>query len=131
VGVRIVQRGGLRTGQPDALLADNAEYLGLASTPGERQESWQRFLVADHRRQVMVRGGDWAIGDDEFRQRVLLEHGRLTARRRGRPPKPASAALYFAITDCRPRTNLERHRFPLSWKGSDIDWLLIEDEPLE
>jgi hypothetical protein len=81
-------------GQPDALLAENAEYLALASSPAQRQEVWQRFLLADDRREAMVRRGDWAIGDDDFRQRVLLEHGRPAARGRGRPPKPnvASAA---------------------------------------
>jgi putative transposase len=79
-------------GKPDALLAENAEYLGLACSADQRQETWQRFLLTDDRREAMVRRGDWAIGDDEFRQRVLLEHGRPAARRRGRPPKPASAA---------------------------------------
>jgi hypothetical protein len=81
-------------GQPDALLAENAEYLGLASSPAQRQEMWQRFLLADDRREAMVRRGDWAIGDDDFRQHVLLEHGRPAARGRGRPRKPnvASAA---------------------------------------
>jgi hypothetical protein len=82
-------------GKPDALLADHAEYLGLASSPGQRQETWQRFLHADDRREAMVRRGDWAIGDDEFRQRVLLEHGRPTPRRRGRPPKPAPATVPY------------------------------------
>jgi hypothetical protein len=40
----------------------------------------------------MVRRGDWAIGDEEFRQRVLLEHGWPAARRPGRPPKPNPAS---------------------------------------
>jgi hypothetical protein len=79
-------------GKPDPLLVENAEYLGLASSAVQRQETWQRFLLADDRRETMVRRGDWAIGDEEFRQRVLLEHGRPAARRRGRPPKAASAA---------------------------------------
>jgi hypothetical protein len=79
--------------KPDALLAENAEYLGLASSPGQRQETWQRFMLADDRREATVWRGDWAIRDEEFRQRVLLEHRRPAPRRRGRPPKPVSAAL--------------------------------------
>jgi hypothetical protein len=49
-------------------------------------------LRADDRREAVVRRGDWAIGDEEFCQRVLLEHGRPAARRRGRPPKPRPAS---------------------------------------
>jgi putative transposase len=79
-------------GKPDVLLTENAEYLGLASSAAQRQETWQRFLLADDRREAMVRRGDWAIGDEDFRQRVLLEQGLPAPRRRGRPPKPASAA---------------------------------------
>jgi putative transposase len=79
-------------GKPDPLLAENAEYLSLASSAAQRQKTWQRFLLTDDRREAMVRRGDWAIADEESRQRVLLEHGRSAARRRGRPPKPASTA---------------------------------------
>jgi hypothetical protein len=73
-------------------LAENAEFLGLASSAAQRQQAWQRFLLADDRREAMMRRGDWAIGDEGSRQRVSLEHGRPVVRRRGRPPKSASAA---------------------------------------
>ena len=79
-------------GKPNLLLAENAEYLVLATRPAQRQQTWQRFLLADDGREAMVRRGDWVIGDDQFRQRVLLEQGRPAARRRGRPPKAASVA---------------------------------------
>ncbi len=90
-------------GTPDALLAENLAYLGLASSPAQRQQQWQGFLRADDRREEVVRRGDWDIGDDAFRQRVLLEHGQPTPRRRGRPPRSASATAarrfspYWAI----------------------------------
>jgi putative transposase len=79
-------------GKRDGLLAENAVYLGLASSLEQRQQQWQRFLLADDRREAMVRRGDWAIGDDEFRKRVLLAHSRPAPRRRGRPPKPRPAS---------------------------------------
>jgi hypothetical protein len=72
-------------------LTENAEYLRLASSPELRQQQWRKFLLADDHREATARRGDRAIGDERFRQRVLLEHGRPAPRRRGRPPKPASA----------------------------------------
>jgi putative transposase len=79
-------------GKSDGLLAENTEYLGLASSPEQREQRWRGFLLADDRGEETVRRGDWAIGDDEFRQRVLQERGRPTPRRRGRPPKAVSGA---------------------------------------
>jgi putative transposase len=79
-------------GKPDPLLAENAEYLSLGSSAAKRQETWQRSLLAADRREAMARRGDWSIGDEGFRQRVQLEDGRPAARRRGRPPRSASAA---------------------------------------
>jgi putative transposase len=42
-------------GRPNLLLAENAEYLVLATSPAQRQETWQRFLLADDGREAMVR----------------------------------------------------------------------------
>jgi hypothetical protein len=57
-----------------------------------RQKTRQRFVLASDRREATVRRGDRAIGDEEFRQRVLLEPGRPAARRRGRRPRPRPAS---------------------------------------
>jgi hypothetical protein len=59
----------------DALSTANAEYLRLASSPDQRQETSQRLVLADDRREATVRRGDWAIGDEQFRRRVLLQQG--------------------------------------------------------
>jgi hypothetical protein len=55
---------------PDPLLAENAEYLSLASSAAQLQETGQQFLLADDRRVAMMRRGDWAIGNEVFRQRA-------------------------------------------------------------
>jgi putative transposase len=41
-------------GKPDALLAEHVEYPRLAASPGQRQQTWQRFLLADDRREATV-----------------------------------------------------------------------------
>jgi putative transposase len=74
-------------GEADPLLADNPEYLGLAESPGRRQQLWREFLLADDPREEAVRCGDWAVGDGDFRRRVLVAQGRPAPRRRGRPRK--------------------------------------------
>ena len=74
-------------GEADPLLAENPEYLALAEAPARRQQLWREFLLADDPREEVVRRGDWAIGDDHFRRRVLVAQGRPAPRRRGRPRK--------------------------------------------
>jgi hypothetical protein len=96
-------------GQPDPVLAANAEYLSLASSAAQRQETWQRFLRADDRRETILRRGDWAIGDEGFRQHVLLEHGRPAAR--SATQARLGGAPNISLTNWCPRTNVERHHF--------------------
>jgi hypothetical protein len=47
-------------GKPHVLLDmdENAEYVDLASSPSQRQKTWQRFLLGDDRREAAVRRGD-------------------------------------------------------------------------
>jgi putative transposase len=73
-------------GVTDVHLADNAEYLALADTASRRQKAWRAFLMAEDPREDAVRRGDWVIGDEAFRRRALLVHGRPVSRR-GRPLK--------------------------------------------
>jgi putative transposase len=75
-------------GRTDALLAENAEYLGLSPDPLRRQQRWREFLLGADPREEVVRRDDWVVGDAEFRQRVLVAQGRPAPRRRGRPRKP-------------------------------------------
>jgi putative transposase len=77
-------------GQADALLAENAEYLGLAPGAERRQQLWREFLVGDDPREEEVRHGDWVIGSDDFRRRVTQLLGRPVPRRRGRPLKQSA-----------------------------------------
>jgi len=83
-------------GEPNPLLADNGEYLALAAEPARRQALWQQFLLETDPREEVVRCGEWAIGDDDFRLRALLHQGRAGPRRRGRPRKqlPESGPIY-------------------------------------
>jgi hypothetical protein len=78
-------------GEADPLLSDNPEYLGLADSPARRQERRREFPLGDDPREEVVGRGDWAVGDEEFRRRVLVAQGRPAPRRRGRPPKVARA----------------------------------------
>jgi putative transposase len=71
-------------GEPDPLLAENPCYLGLAPDAAGRQRRWREFILGDDLREEVVRRGDWAIGDEAFRQRMQQVQGRPT-RRRGRP----------------------------------------------
>ena len=77
-------------GQTDALLAENGEYLALAQDAVRRQELWREFLMKEDPVEEAVRREDWAIGDDEFRRRMLQQQGRPARRQRGRPPKRAA-----------------------------------------
>jgi putative transposase len=78
-------------GEPDPLLDDNPEYLGLSESPERRQQLWRAFLLGEDPREEVVRRGDWAVGDEDFRRRVLMAQGRPAPRRRGRPPKAPRA----------------------------------------
>jgi putative transposase len=74
-------------GEPDALLAENPYYQELASAAQRRQQLWQEFVLGEDPREEALRRGDWAVGDDAFRRRVLQEQGRPAPRSRGRPRK--------------------------------------------
>ncbi len=74
-------------GEADPLLAENPEYLALSEGPARRQELWRAFLLGQDPREEVVRRGDWAVGDEDFRRRVRVAQGRPGPRRRGRPPK--------------------------------------------
>jgi putative transposase len=73
-------------GEPTPLLAENPCYAELAPDRAGRQRRWREFLLGADPLEEAVRRGDWAVGDDAFRQRMQLRRGR-PARRRGRPPK--------------------------------------------
>jgi putative transposase len=79
-------------GEADALLDENPEYVGLSDKPARRQQLWREFLLGADVREDVVQRGDWAIGDEDFRRRVLHEQGRPGPRRRGRPPKAGPSA---------------------------------------
>jgi putative transposase len=78
-------------GEPDALVDESPEYLALADSAARRQQLWREFLLGEDPREEVVRRGDWAIGDDSFRLRVLQAQGRPAPRRRGRPRKAPAA----------------------------------------
>jgi putative transposase len=68
-------------GDADALLAENAEYLGLADAPLRGPHLWREFLLGDDLREKVVRRGDRASGDEHFRRRALVAQGRPAPRR--------------------------------------------------
>ena len=71
-------------GEADPLLAENPSYGELAPDAAGRQRRWREFLLGDDPLEEAVRRGDWAIGDESFRQRMQQVQER-PARRRGRP----------------------------------------------
>jgi putative transposase len=79
-------------GEPNPLLAENAEYLALSPDGARRQLLWREFLLGDDPKEAIVRQGGWAIGNDDFRRRARVENGRPAQRRRGRPSKQVSRA---------------------------------------
>ncbi len=62
-------------GVSDALLAENPWYAELAPTSAERQEQWRAFLLAHDPCESVVHQGDWAVGDEAFRQRMQAPPG--------------------------------------------------------
>lgn len=74
-------------GEADPLLSVNPCYEELAAEPGRRQQLWRAFLEDDDPREEVVQQAEWAVGDDDFRQRWQAQRGRPTQRRRGRPRK--------------------------------------------
>ena len=78
-------------GEPDALLSEDPCYSELCADPARRRVLWQEFLLGEDARAAAIRRGDWALGDDDFHQRVAQVLGRPAPRRRGRPAKVVGA----------------------------------------
>src|SRR5207237_185291 len=78
---------GYGLGETDPLLAANAEYINLSQDGARRQQLWREFLLGEDPREEEVRREDWALGDQAFRLRAMVQMGRAMPRRRGRPPK--------------------------------------------
>jgi putative transposase len=74
-------------GEADPLVTIDPAYLELSPDPGRRQQLWREFLVGEDPREAHLRRGDWALGDDGFKQRMAKVLGRPAPRRRGRPRK--------------------------------------------
>jgi putative transposase len=79
-------------GQPDPLLTEDPCYTELAPDKGRRQQLWREFLLGEDGREEAIQRGDWAVGDDAFRQRMAQVLGRPQARSRGRPRKGKEGA---------------------------------------
>jgi putative transposase len=80
-------------GRAGPLLDENPCYAELAVEAAERQRRWRQCLLASDPREEAVRRGDWAIGDEPFRQRLQQLQGRPARRRRGRPRKAADPGV--------------------------------------
>ena len=79
-------------GKSDPLLTEGPCYLELSPDPARRPELWREFLLGEDVREAVVRRQDWALGDDDFRQRMAQVLGRPAPRRRGRPRKAPARA---------------------------------------
>jgi hypothetical protein len=73
-------------GEANALLGVNPYYQELAADAPGRQR-WQELLLGKDLREVMVRRGEWAVGDAAFQQRLATVQGLPALRRRGHPRK--------------------------------------------
>ncbi len=83
-------------GKADPLLAENQEYIALASEAARRLEIWQALLLGDDPREAAVRRGDWAIGDEAFRLRAAQIQGRPASRGPGRTRKQPAALVQIS-----------------------------------
>jgi len=74
-------------GEPDALVSEDPCYTELSPDRERRQQLWRSFLMEADPRAEVVRRGDWAVGDESFRQQMGLLLGRPIPRQVGRPRK--------------------------------------------
>lgn len=83
-------------GQSDPWVSANPLYAELAESAVRRQQLWRDFLLGDDPREAAVQRGEWAVGDESFRDRLQSLRGRpLTQRRRGRPRKRSPECAEF------------------------------------
>ena len=69
------------------IAGEDPMYTELSPDAGRRCVLWREFLLGEEVREGVIRRGDWAIGDDDFRQRLAAVLGRPVPRHRGRPRK--------------------------------------------
>jgi putative transposase len=95
-------------GEADPLLTESHEYLALSPDAEQRQVLWRDFLMGSDPREEAMGRGDWAIGDEYFRRRVLdVSAPRATpARPTTRDEAGNSAVISSAIS-----SSVERHHF--------------------
>jgi len=82
-------------GELDPLLTEDPCYMELSPDASRRQELWREFLLGEDDREEAVKQGDWAVGDDGFRERMAQALGRPQPRRRGWPRKAQEAKKAF------------------------------------
>jgi hypothetical protein len=63
----------------------------LSFDPHRRRALGREFLLGEDDREAVIRRGDGAIGDEDFRQRLAAVLGRPAPRRRGRPRRARAA----------------------------------------
>jgi hypothetical protein len=74
-------------GEADALVTESPCSTELSPDLERRKQLWRSFLMAADAREEVVRRGDWAVGDESFRQQMGLLLGRPILSQVSRPRK--------------------------------------------
>ncbi len=83
-------------GEANGLVTESAEYGEFGTEAAVRQRRWREFLLGEDPCEELIRRGDWAIGDEAFRLRVLQAQGRPAPRGRRRPWKADAVAVQIS-----------------------------------